>query len=221
MSLSDELFSLSFKDRIPLYTTLEITYRCNLSCIHCYIPKEYRNLRGEITYQQTRKVIKQIADVGGLYLVFTGGEPLLREDIFDLIAYAKKLKFVVILFTNGTLVDSNVARKIKLSGVDKVEISLYGDREVHNKITKGDWFDKTVNGIGYLRELGIKVAIKLPIMKPNYKGYKFIRKYVQKNGLEVKFDFVLAPKNDGNKDPQKYIISCDKIKDLLREYFKK
>ncbi len=217
MKVSEEIFNITFQKRIPLYTTIEITYKCNLNCIHCYLP-EYYKTKKTMTTEKIKNVIKQIKNLGGLYIVFTGGEPLIREDIFDLIKYAKGLNFVVLLFTNGTLIDEKVAQKLKFSGVDKVEISFYGREIVHNSITlKNDSYKKVVCAIRYLKKEGINTAIKCPIMEINYDEYVYLQEFAKNNCLETKFDFVLVPKNDGDSTPQKYMISQKKIKDFLQK----
>jgi radical SAM protein with 4Fe4S-binding SPASM domain len=215
MNISDEIFDLTFKNRIPLYTTLEVTYKCNLDCVHCYIPKHYR-IKKDLNFEIIKKTIKEIRSLGGMYLVLTGGEPLLRKDIFDIIKYAKKLNFIVLLFTNGTLIDKVVAQKLKIYAVDKVEISLYGNEFVHNQITThNDSFKKTFSAIKYLKDNGIKVVIKFPLMKQNYNDYKYLKKFAKEYDVEYKFDFVLTPRNDGDPLPQKYMISDTQIKNIL------
>ncbi|MFQ3675258.1 MAG: radical SAM protein [Endomicrobiia bacterium] len=215
MTISDEIFDITFKNRIPLYTTIEVTYKCNLKCIHCYLPTNYRTKK-DLSTEVIKKVIRDIYKLGGLYIVFTGGEPLLRKDIFELIRYAKKLNFVVLLFTNGTLIDKLVAKKLKVSAVDQVEISLYGEKFSHEKITRQkDSFEKVLSAIKYLKNNDIKVTIKSPIMKQNYNDYKYLNDITRWFDVECKFDFVLTPRNNGDKQPQKYIISNKKIKNFL------
>ena len=215
MTISDEIFNLTFKNRIPLYTTIEVTYKCNLQCIHCYLPTNCRTKK-DLSTDVIKKTIKNISELGGLYIVFTGGEPLLRKDIFELIEYAKKLNFAVLLFTNGTLINDIVAKKLKISAVDKVEISLYGNQNSHEKVTrqKGS-FKKVFSAIKHLKNNDIKVALKSPIMKQNYSDYKYLKNIAKQFDVECKFDFVLTPKNNGDKQPQKYMVSNKKIKNFL------
>lgn len=218
--ISEELFKISERKKIPLYTVFELTYRCNLSCIHCYISEHFRKSSVELLTLKIKSVIEEIASLGGLYIVFTGGEPLLRDDIFSLCRYAKKLNFVVILFTNGTLLTEKVVSKIKHSGVDKVEVSLYGTRDVHDFITRSNGsFNKTLLGIKLLLFYGIKVSIKTPLMKLNYKDYSFLTNLSKELGIECKFDIVITPGNDGSLEPVKYNLPRNLIKKMFNPMF--
>jgi MoaA/NifB/PqqE/SkfB family radical SAM enzyme len=87
----------------PSVAGLELTYSCNVRCRHCYV----NGLGGEeLTLNEYRRLIDDLYDLGRFCLVFTGGEPLLRPDFFDIVAYANRKRFLKVLFTNGTLIDS-------------------------------------------------------------------------------------------------------------------
>lgn len=197
-SLQEKLFSYSFKERIPLYTILEVTYNCNLNCLHCYIPSYYRNSY-QLKTEEIKKVIYEICSLGGLYLVFSGGEPLLREDIFELIRYAKDLKFVVILFTNGSLITKRVARQLLESKVDKVEVSLYGIKDVHDEFVGRRVFDKVVDGVAFLKSLGISVSIKTVVTKKNISDYQKLKELAKRLKTNLSVDFIVSAKNNGDK----------------------
>ncbi len=99
--------------RFPLGGTLELTERCNLGCLHCYInqPGSSQAAKArELTLRQIQRLIDEITDAGCFYLLITGGEPLLRPDFRDIWRYAKKKGLLVTLFTNGTLIDVNNGR---------------------------------------------------------------------------------------------------------------
>jgi radical SAM protein with 4Fe4S-binding SPASM domain len=219
-SLTDELFNITYKKRIPLYTILETTYSCNLSCKHCYIPNNYRDKKnGYLSTNEIKGLLKEIASLGGLYVVFTGGEPLLRKDIFELIKFAKKLNFYVILFTNGSLINKYVAKKLSELRINRVEISLYGNKEVHNSFVGGyEVFDKVVKGIKFLKDENIEVFVKTVINKENFKQHKFLNNFCKKLGVGYKFDFVLTPKNDGNMEPTELMLEEKEVVSLFREY---
>ena len=106
---------------IPFKVDWEITYRCNLRCSHCY--QTGASGEKELTTEEIYSALDELADLGCLYLTFTGGEILLREDLFDIAKYARKKEFAIRLFTNGTLIDEKVADKIKNLSPLSVEIS--------------------------------------------------------------------------------------------------
>ncbi|MCX7910604.1 MAG: radical SAM protein [Endomicrobia bacterium] len=213
--LQKQLFLYSYKKRIPLYSVVELTYKCNLNCIHCYIPQSYRSYK-ELTTKEIKNVIYSIYKLGGLYLVFSGGEPFLREDIFDLIDYAKSLNFVVVLFSNGTLITKKIAKKILKSKVDKVEISIYGDKSTHNKFVGKDVFDKVLTAICILKDFGINTAIKTVVTKENLNDFFKLRFISQKLNVELKTDFVISAKNNGDNSNLELMLE---EKDLLK-FFK-
>jgi len=101
----------------------EITYRCNLRCVHCYRVEDRR--KKELTTAQGKSLLQQMADEGTLNLAFTGGEPLLRKDFFELARYARSMNFLLRIFTNGTLITPETADRIRDLLPDSVHISLY------------------------------------------------------------------------------------------------
>ncbi|MCX7716760.1 MAG: radical SAM protein, partial [Endomicrobia bacterium] len=166
MNISKELYRITCEKNIPLYTFFELTYKCNLKCIHCYIPEKLKNTQ-EMDTPTVKKIIFDIANLGGMFIIFTGGEPLLRKDIFELINFAKKLNFVVILFTNGSLINTKTANTLAKVGVDKVEISIYGSEVCHNKFVKRKVFDKVLKGIKLLNFYNVPVCIKTVLTQYN------------------------------------------------------
>ncbi len=215
-SISEELFWFTYKNRVPLYSIIELTYRCNLNCIHCYIPKEYRRKK-EISTEEFKKVILDIAELGGLYLIFSGGEPFLRKDIFELISFSKKLNFVVVVFSNGSLITKNVAKKLNDSGVDKVEVSIYGQEFVHDKFVKKRVFKKVEKALALLKEYKINFALKTVLTNYNYNEYEKIVDLAKKFDVVLKNDLFLSAKINGKKDNLKLLLENSKILRFLRE----
>lgn len=215
-SLQEKLFLQSFKKRIPLYTVLEVSYNCNLNCVHCYIPSYYREYP-QLTTQQLKKLICEIYSLGGLYLVFSGGEPLLRKDIFELMKYAKDLKFIVILFTNGSLITKEVAKKILETAVDRVEISVYGLRDIHNYFVGKNVFDKVMDGIFFLKNLGVKVTLKTVVTKININDYPKLKDLAKKLDLDLSVDFIISAKNDGDKSNCSLMLDEKQLFEFFKE----
>ena len=93
--------------RIPVSGTIEPTLRCNLRCVHCYIPHDF--IEKELSYGEWCQVLDEIVTEGCLWLLITGGEPFIRDDILDIYTYAKKKGMIITLFTNGTLITPKIA----------------------------------------------------------------------------------------------------------------
>lgn len=216
------LFKKAVKKLIPLHCLFEITYRCNLDCIHCYIVK---NRKREMNKKQIFNILEQLRDAGCLYLTFSGGEPLMREDFFEISGYVRRLNFALRLFTNGTLINEKVADKIKNLYPVSVEISLYGFKDTHEKITqvKGS-FEKTVKAIEMLRQRGVKVFVKAILMRQNVNGIWQLQNFV-KEKLKAKWrgiggGLLISPCDDGNRRPLNYRLTEGQLKEYIQEEMK-
>lgn len=216
-SLSNELFLKTYRLRIPLFSIFELTYRCNLYCKHCYIPEQLRKTK-ELSIEKLKQTIYEISLLGGLYIVFTGGEPLLREEIFNLLKFAKKLNFVVILFSNGVMITQNVAKKLKHVGVDRVEISIYGPENVHNKFVGGKVFARTISAVEHLKKYGVDVCLKTILMNFNFIHYEYIKTLAEKLNVKLKVDYVVTVRNNGDCSPLKLQLDNEQMKFLLSQH---
>ncbi|MBU7024023.1 MAG: radical SAM protein, partial [Theionarchaea archaeon] len=132
----------------------DVTNRCNLNCRHCYVEAEPAKVE-EPTTQQAMAIIDQLAKAKVFRVSFSGGEPLLRNDIFDLIRYAAQF-FPVELATNGMLVHEDTAKALKSSGIAMVQLSLDGLEAAHDYLRrKKGAFQKVLETTGLLRDVGI------------------------------------------------------------------
>ncbi|MBX4269677.1 putative heme d1 biosynthesis radical SAM protein NirJ1 [Clostridium estertheticum] len=145
------------------------TKTCNLKCIHCYANSDSKKYKDELSTKEALSLINDFHDFKVPVILFSGGEPLLREDLFELIKHAGEHKIRSTISTNGTLIDKNVARKIKQSEVGYVGISLDGIGSRHDEFrrTKG-CFDKALNGIRNCRDVNQKVGVRFTINSHNY-----------------------------------------------------
>ena len=135
--------------------------RCNLTCKHCYALSADHDYPGELTLDEVRTVMADLKAAHVPALILSGGEPLLRPDLFEIAAHAKALGFYVGLSTNGTLIDAPLAGRIAAQGFDYVGISLDGLRETHDKFRrKLGAFDASLAALRHLRERGVKVGLR-------------------------------------------------------------
>lgn len=144
------------------------TRRCNLHCMHCYASATSREDPGELTTDEAVRLIDDIAAFGSPTMLFSGGEPLMRADIFHLAAHAFRRGLRCVLSTNGTLITDKVARRISEAGFVYVGISLDGLRSVHDKVRgqKGS-FDEALAGIRRCRDIGMKVGVRFTLHGKN------------------------------------------------------
>lgn len=184
-----------------------LTKRCNLNCDHCYLDATFRGgLRtDELSTEDCFRVIDQIAEVNpNVFLILTGGEPLLRPDIYDIIRYASDKKFMVVLGTNGTLINHANAEKIKMAGAHGVGISIDSmDSAKHDKFrgVSRAWENST-KAFEILKEVGIDFLIQMSVAEWNYKEIPNVVAFSEKVGA-IAFNLyflVCTGRGQGNTD---------------------
>jgi len=202
----------TIKRFIPFNAIIELTYRCNLRCRHCYIPEDRRH-RADLTTQELLAVVDQLAELGCLYLTLTGGEILVRRDFFDIAWHAKRRGFALKLFTNGTLIDTAVADRLAELKPFTVDISLYGARpDTHDQVTgAGGSHEKALEAMRMLAARGVRVNAKLPLMGGNFAEYKHLVHLCKEIGAGIKIDPSIAPMDDGCTAPLSLRISEDQL----------
>ena len=155
------------KDKKPV-VVWNTTQRCNLHCIHCYASAQDREFEGELTTQEGLTLLDDLAAFGAPTVLFSGGEPLIRPDIFELAAHASSRGLRAVLSTNGTLIDDAMAQRIEDAGFSYVGISFDGIGEAHDKIRgqKGA-FDASLAGLKRCRDRGIRTGLRYTIHAKN------------------------------------------------------
>ncbi len=142
--------------------------RCNLACKHCYATSADIDFDGELSTEEVFAVMDDLKAFGVSVLILSGGEPLLRPDIFEISQRAKDMGFYVGLSTNGTLIDASNIDAIERVGYDYVGVSLDGMRETHDRFRrKQGAFDESINGIRLCGETGIKVGLRFTLTQDN------------------------------------------------------
>ncbi|MHB0995342.1 MAG: radical SAM protein [Elusimicrobiales bacterium] len=216
---SARLNALTLRKNIPVSVTIELTRRCPLSCRHCYLPETRGRAVAcaELSTSQWGKILAQLARAGGLYLVFTGGEPLLRPDLPELCRRAKKLNFDVRVFSTGLGLTPGLAREFKAAGVSGFEISFYGRPAVHDGITglEGS-FRRSLAAARLLKKAGVKVKMKAPLMSLNPGQAGWLKRLAAAEGFGISFDPVIAPGNDGDPGNLKYRLSGRRLRSAVK-----
>ncbi|HUJ15966.1 MAG TPA: radical SAM protein, partial [Thermoanaerobaculia bacterium] len=140
------------------------TKTCNLQCVHCYADAEAKRFEGELTTEEARRMIEDLAAFNVPALLMSGGEPLVRPDILDLAEYATSLGIRVTFSTNGTLIDEKKAERLKKIGVTYVGISIDGAEERHDYFRgKKGAFQGSIRGIRNCRAAGIRVGVRFTV----------------------------------------------------------
>jgi MoaA/NifB/PqqE/SkfB family radical SAM enzyme len=166
MSLISDVNQKAVALGVPLSARVDVTYRCNERCVHCYLDHDDH---GEMTTAEIKDVLDQLADAGTLFLTFSGGEVFMRLDFFELLEYARQLLFNVRIKTNAAMIREREAQRLRNLAVDGIQISVYSHRpEVHDAITKlPHSFERTMKAICFLRDQGLKVTMANVLMTTN------------------------------------------------------
>lgn len=187
--------------RVPLEGTIETTYRCNLRCAHCYVNEaagDAAEAARELPTARLLELIDEVVERGGLYLLLTGGEVLVRRDFEQVYLHALRRGLLVIVYTNGTLVTDRIADLFADHRPQLVEISLYGmTRETYEKVTQVPGsFEKCLAGIRRLQARGVPLKLKTMALTWNYHEIGAMRAFAAELGVEFRYDSFLNPRVD-------------------------
>ena len=147
----------------------EVTRRCNLNCVHCRASSERGPYPGELDTNKCLEILDQIALIGMPIVILTGGEPLLKKDIFELALHGTKLGLRMVMATNGSLITPEISEKIKSSGIKRVSISIdKANAREHDQFRKVPGaFSAALQGIDLLKKAGIEFQINTTVTKDN------------------------------------------------------
>ena len=214
--LAVEMAAKALKLNIPLSVQLDLTYRCNERCIHCYLDHDDH---GEMTTAEIKNLLDQMADAGVFYLTISGGEILMRRDFFEILEHARARTFCIKLKTNGVLIRQKEAQRLRALGVESVQISIYSHRpEVHDAITMMPGsFRQSIEAVRLLREHGIHVVIANVLMTHNVQDYDGVQALAAELGAQFIIDPTITPMMDGDRS----ILSLNVDQNTLREVFHK
>ena len=175
-----------------------ITRQCNLKCVHCYNDSGADRTCNDISNHDARAVLDDLADFGVPSVLFSGGEPMMRKDLFDLISYAGDKGLRTVISTNGTLIDEEAAKQIKDRGVSYVGISLDGIGEVNDRFrgVKGA-FERALTGIRNCQNAGVRIGLRLTLTRRNVQDIEQLFDFLQKENIERACFYHLVPSGRG------------------------
>ncbi len=206
---------------IPRLIFWELTKRCNLSCVHCRAEAENNEFYGELSLEQIKKVIDNIVEIAKPILVLTGGEPLYRQDIFEIAEYAVEMGLRPALATNGTLITKENAARIKKAGIARVSISLDGwDAQSHDSFRGvAGSYDAALRGARLLKDAGVEFQFNTTITKRNVERMDDILALAEKEGARALHLFMLVPVGCGVEIAETDMISSEKYEEALNWFY--
>jgi len=214
--LLEEMTRKALKANVPLSVQLDLTYRCNERCVHCYLDHDDH---GEMTTAEIKHLLNEMAEAGVFILTLSGGEIFLRKDFFELLEYARRtLMFCVKLKTNAIMIREREAARIRDLGVESVQISIYSHRpEVHDAITlvPGS-LKRSLDAVRFLKSQGLRVIVANVLMTQNMQDYQAVRALAAELGVECTLDPTITPMMDGDRS----VLGLGVDQNALRQVFR-
>lgn len=217
---TSDLVERLYWDKLYIYKMhMELTYRCNFRCVHCY-NTTHKGAETEMTLGQWADILQQLADLGCYLLTFTGGEVFVRKDAVDILQLACDKTFSFRINTNGSLIDEKIVQRLAsmrafLQGVD---ISFYGaDPDVHDTLShRQGAHEKTLRAVRLLQEANIEVLAKFITMRDNFEGIPEFEANMRSMGVKYAISTEsLIPRTNGNTSPLIQLLTDEQYKHLL------
>ncbi|HSW44203.1 MAG TPA: radical SAM protein [Phycisphaerae bacterium] len=206
----------------PRLVFWETTAGCNLECVHCRrLDVSHELMRNDLGTAEGLRLIDQIAAVGQCVLVFSGGEPLMRPDIFDLTGHAKDQNLPAALATNGTMIDEGLAGRIAAAGFDRVSVSLDGaDADTHDAFRgQQGSFDRAMQALHLLRKAGVPTQLNCTIARHNRQQLDKVMQLGKQVGVEAIHYFLLVPVGCGEQIAESQMLDATEVEQRLLEIY--
>ena len=217
MSLLQEMNEKAQRHGVPLSAHIDVTYRCNERCVHCYLDHEDH---GEMTTAEIKHLLDEMAAAGVFILTLSGGEIFLRKDFFEILEYARlERQFCVKLKTNAIMIHEREAARIRDIGVESVQISIYSHRpEVHDAITlvPGS-LRRSLDAARFLKSQGLRIIFANVLMVHNLQDYQGVRSLAAEMGIECTLDPTITPMMDGDRSVLKLGVRQDTLREVFRD----
>jgi len=202
----------------PNVCQFELTFRCGLYCKHCYLGcySKPSYLKRELTTAQVKFLLDKLHQAGVIWICFTGGDPLTREDFLEVYSYARGKGFIISIFTNGYSMTKGIANYLKNRPPFVIEITLNGvTKEIYEKISqvKGS-FEKMLAGLEMITQRKLPLEIKTQVMKDNLEELPKIREFVENRGLKFRVSSDLYSRLNGDSTPCSLRIAPDEVLSL-------
>ena len=206
-AFSADLHQRQTGERVPLQVSIEVTRRCPLECLHCYNNLPMGDMdakRREMTKKEHFRVLDELVEMGCFWILYTGGEIFARKDFLEIYTYAKQKGFLITLFTNGTIINEQIADYLKEWPPFAIEITLYGrTRETYEALTAiPGSYDRCLRGIKLLKEQGLPLKLKTVATSINKHEVMAMRRFAEEDlGVEFKIDGQINPRIDCSQSP--------------------
>lgn len=216
--IKKKFYQWFIRNDVPLSCHFELTYRCNYRCIHCFQEHSVDTKNKELSTEEIIKILDLLSSKGIIFISLTGGEIFLREDLFEIITYARRLGLIITLQTNGSFLSKEVIERLSKLSVYKIVMSYYSCEEsIFDNITgiTGS-YRRTNDAIALFKENNLKFSLVLTLMKQNFDTFLKTLNFMIKNKNSFTWGNLLLPQSKENKikNPNIY-LSQDQLKNLF------
>jgi AdoMet-dependent heme synthase len=203
--LRQQVMSKAAQSTIPFHVVMELTYRCNERCVHCYVDVSEKD---ELSQAEWQRVLDELEAAGTAYITFTGGEILVRKDLLEIAGYARRKGFFITLMTNASLITPDIAQEIARVRPFAVVISLYGAKAAtHDAVTRlSGSFQRTTEGLKHLVRAGLTPFVQIISMTINSAEITEAAKLVRDIGAIASIKTGMTPSKSGAGYPFRYEI---------------
>ena len=208
-----ELNILSASLGVPFSASIELTTMCNFRCEHCYIPSHSQ----ELSYSQVIRFLDELKEMGVFEITLTGGEVALHSEFMRIVRYIRKKGFRLVIYTNLSLLTRRMMKELSELHVKKISTTLFSlDDDINSSITKHNNSGHLImNRIVMVKEYGIPLEIKVPLMKKNYSGYMEILEYGRRMGCEVRYGSCITKRTNGDEFPYTLALEQEELNKML------
>lgn len=217
-AFTSQIRQAAISARRPLSVAVELTHRCPLSCRHCYnnLPQGDAASSRELTVAEHQRFVDELAEIGCLWLLYTGGEIFARKDFFPIYDHAHDRGMLVTLFTNGVLVNERAVEHLSQRRPFSIEITVYGASNATYERMTGlrDGYDRCLRAIELLSAARLPLKLKTVPTTHNVEDVGALRQFAERLGVPFKFDALVNPRTDCSSSPLSVRLSADAIVSL-------
>lgn len=216
-SVWSELTEFATGKIIPVSAILELTYRCPVDCVHCYVNRSEVNLENELEFQKYAEFIDDFQKIGGLYIILTGGDPFLHKNFEKIFNYAREKHIAVSVMSSGFNFDFALMERISKKGIMSFQATIHGhNSNIHDRFTnKSGSFAKTVEALKYMKKRGVYVQAAVCVNKMNIEFFDEIVAFLENEKINYVFNYEMFAKRNGDNSPVKLNISENHLKKCL------
>ncbi|MBI4669359.1 MAG: radical SAM protein [Elusimicrobia bacterium] len=201
---------------VPLHVQIEVTWKCSWRCVHCYQDNHASQV---FSLDRLKSLFGELKESGTMHLIVTGGEPMARLDIFEILESARFNGMAITLYSNAHLINKPIARRLSaLIGVTEISL-LAGEANLHDQLARSPGsFQKTLQAIHFLTNHDIKIIVKTPILKPAYPTLKALENLLKSLEIAWHADIEISRTYSGNLNPLQYKLGPSELSRFFSDF---